>query len=186
MTEIPLKSKFGGQGKVGKPIQLVTNFYKTKIQEGRIIHHYDVQVESVKTSNQELPKKLNREVITEFIRTYEKSMFKNLGVAYDGVKNIYTSAKINEKYMNNTERKKFEVTWAKPGGKGSEDFIVALRWAQEIPLAALLHAIDAKRPNRPQFSDPKILMSINALDVALMQGTVDRKYENELKVLFHF
>ena len=165
MTErpLPLRSKYGF-GTQGRKIALKSNFFPCEINttKQKYIYHYDVTVGAIKCPERELPKVLNEQVIEQFMKDYKVILFKNIAFAYDGKKNIYTSKQISTDKIPLRERKKFEVEYSKPGGRGSETFEVSVRYAQELNLSNLNLSLSGK-----QELDMTI---IQALDVVLMHG----------------
>jgi len=150
----------GGFGNAGRKIALKANFFPVQLKNTGSIFHYDISVVSSKCPDQDLPKKVSDLVVRQFLESYKQILFKGVSAAYDGRKNIYTSTRIPESKLPKMERREFELDWSRPGGRGPETFIVALRFAQSIDRNNIQLSLNGKA-----LLDQTL---IQALDVVLM------------------
>ncbi|KAI0310799.1 hypothetical protein OF83DRAFT_1037802, partial [Amylostereum chailletii] len=78
-----------GHGNSGRPIEVVTNHFKTEIPQG-FIHHYDV----ISNTDKTLPASLTFEIIKTLQTKIHPNIFTPRG-AYDGRKNLFAPEKFS-------------------------------------------------------------------------------------------
>ncbi len=73
-----------GYGKIGRPINLRTNFFALTLPRNDFIYHYDV------TITPETVKAVHREVMELLYKKYAGEAFGKARPAFDGSRNLYT------------------------------------------------------------------------------------------------
>ncbi|KAF8928954.1 Eukaryotic translation initiation factor 2C, partial [Dissophora ornata] len=142
-----------GIGRLGRPVQVRSNYFEITKLPGITIHHYDM------TITPDVPTPVNRKIFNEFIKRYRESDLDGTHPVYDGRKNLFSPKKLPF-----GDSRTFEVTL--PGESGPRRqapiFKIKVRKAATINLEELHWFLQAKSP-----LTNNILTSIMSLDVLI-------------------
>ncbi|KAI7849000.1 Piwi domain-containing protein [Circinella umbellata] len=118
-----------GQGKVGKPTTVRTNFFEINALPTNNIHHYDISM-----GDDKAPPAVNRKVWKQFEDTEGQGILKGgIRTIYDGRKNIFSAKPLN---LGPEQAGQFEIELQEKGGSAStgrsRTFNVRIKKANEI------------------------------------------------------
>ncbi|EPZ31159.1 Argonaute/Dicer protein, PAZ domain-containing protein [Rozella allomycis CSF55] len=148
LSDLPKRPDYG---KVGKKIRLRANMLKIPSFTNGTIYHYDVNFVGVRSGE--------RRIFTEFLAQFKEIHLKGISVAFDGKKNLYTSAKINRI----SGRQPLVVEFTIQDGARKKDFKIEIKHAADVNMAVLHQFFEKRIGMVPQ-------ECIQALDVIIKQG----------------
>ncbi|KAI0313364.1 argonaute-like protein [Amylostereum chailletii] len=148
-----------GHGISGRPIEVVTNHFKTEIPHA-VIHHYDV-ISNIDTT---LPASLTFDIIKTLQTQIYPNIFTPRG-AYDGRRNLFAPEKFS--FGDSGE---FDVVLnprspsdpQRPGGRDTKVYKVRLTHVKEINPAVLRRFLQGQQPH-----DNEVLTAITALNIVV-------------------
>ncbi|CAM8949612.1 unnamed protein product [Rhodiola kirilowii] len=142
-----------GYGTRGTKCVVRANHFLVEVAD-KDLHHYDV------TITPEVPKSLNRIIISQLVKMYSETNLNRKRLAYDGMKSLYTAGALP------FETKEFVVELQEEGKRSANrpkrKFKVEIKFAVKVSIYHLEQFLQRRQPDAPQ-------ETIQALDVVLRQ-----------------
>ncbi|XP_011037293.1 PREDICTED: protein argonaute 5-like [Populus euphratica] len=151
-------------GRIGSKCTIRANHFAVEVAD-RDLFHYDVAITPEVTS-----RKVNRDVISQLVRSYRESNLGNRMPAYDGRKSLYTAGALP------FEAKKFVVKLVEKNDPASSSssvkkerqFNVAIKYASKVDMHHLKEVLSGRQKDVPQ-------ETIQILDIVL-RASPSEKY----------
>ncbi|KAI5603005.1 hypothetical protein BDE02_01G190600 [Populus trichocarpa] len=151
-------------GRIGRKCTIRANHFVVEVSD-RDLFHYDVAITPEITS-----KKVNRDVISQLVRSYRESHLGNRMPAYDGRKSLYTAGALP------FEAKEFVVKLVEKNDPASSSssvkkerqFNVAIKYASKVDMHHLKEFLSGRQKDVPQ-------ETIQILDIVL-RASPSEKY----------
>ncbi|KAJ3084229.1 argonaute 1 [Quaeritorhiza haematococci] len=162
----PLRPDTGGR--LGKPIQLLANFFEFKSLPKGFIYHYDVEIKPVLADNkqgetlvyQKKDRKVPKALISRVVQQWRKApQAIEAGAVHDGNKNVFTVKKLP---FGDSPVREFQVPVKEDDGQ-VKPFTVMVRLVSQIDMNQLQGFVDGTAKEAPYDA-------IMALDVILRHG----------------
>jgi len=151
-----------GEGTSGRPIKLSANHFAVKLAN-QSLYHYDIDIKP------EPAPTLFRKIVFQFLK--KVTLFRDFLPVYDGKKNIYTARQVEGLHSPRVFNHEFEEPEKEKSRELKFQITIQPTGTVEVDLEALLAYCEGR--NSSSTNQP--LRAIQALDIAIKYGALDRK-----------